>query len=375
MRIFFVTNNYTPYSGGVTQSIIAETDALRGQGHEVFVITLDFLGKKTEPQKDVIHVPCPIRFMYKKNYMAIPWRSTHIIKKLLQQYKPDIVHVHHPFLLGVSALHAAHAYNIPCVFTYHTIYEDYAHYVPLPQRLTKKLIHAMVTHFCKSVDGIIAPSSAIKEYLIQQNILKPITVIPSPLRAMFLTQHEPKKALAHKNTFNLLVVSRFVPEKNIPFVFEVFKQLPANFNLTLVGYGNQYNAIQNLAFNTLQLPHDRVRFIYKPTQDELLNQYRNADLFIFSSQTDTQGIVLAESMSQGVPVIAIDGPGQRDIIIDGYNGFIITNAQDAATKIINIADDETLHKKLISGAITTARNYHADIVIQKLLEFYHSIKA
>jgi glycosyltransferase involved in cell wall biosynthesis len=191
MRIFFVTNNYTPYSGGVTQSIIADTNALRSQGHEVFIITLDFFKPQAQSapstqlrinsasatvdkaQENVIRVPCPIRFMYKNNYMAIPWRPTHVIKKLLQQYKPNIVHVHHPFLLGVSALHAARAYNTPCVFTYHTIYEDYAHYVPLPRQFTKKIIHAIVIHFCNKIDGIIAPSNAIKEYLIKEKIIKP----------------------------------------------------------------------------------------------------------------------------------------------------------------------------------------------------------
>src|SRR6266404_2396469 len=128
MRIFFVTNNYTPYSGGVIHAITATTDALRAQGHEVFIITLDFLGKPDKPQADpdyVIRIACPIKFMYKTNYMAIPWRPTHAIKQLIQQYKPDIIHVHHPFLLGVSALHAAQTYNIPCIFTYHTMYEDY----------------------------------------------------------------------------------------------------------------------------------------------------------------------------------------------------------------------------------------------------------
>src|SRR5438445_2313782 len=126
MRIFFVTNNYTPYCGGVISSITATSDALRAQGHEVFIITLDFLGKNDKPQAQsalvtadpdyVIRITCPIKFMYKKNHMAIPWRPTHAITQLLKKYKPDIVHVHHPFLLGVSALRAARAYDVPCIF-------------------------------------------------------------------------------------------------------------------------------------------------------------------------------------------------------------------------------------------------------------------
>lgn len=375
MRIFFVTNNYIPYTGGVTQSIIAITDALRAQGHDVFIITLDFLGKQNKQTTDpayVIRISCPIRFTYKTNYMAIPWRPTHAIKKLIQQYKPDIIHIHHPFLLGASALKAARAYNIPCIFTHHTMYEDYAHYIPLPTRITKPLIRHMVKHFCNSVDGIIAPSNAIKEYLLKQNIIKPITVIPSPLRAIFLNHNDKKPVATHTN-FKLLVVTRFVPEKNIPFIFEVFKQLPQTFHLTLVGYGSEYKAMQNLAFNTFKLSPQHVQFIHKPPHNELLNLYRNADLFIFSSTTDTQGIVLAESMSQGVPVVAIDGPGQRDIMINDYNGFIVKNTEEAVTKIIHIAQNTALHNKLISGAFATANKYHADVITQKLLTFYQTI--
>jgi 1,2-diacylglycerol 3-alpha-glucosyltransferase len=425
MRIFFVTNNYTPYSGGVTQSIIAITDALRTQGHEVFIVTLDFEPKaKSAPSTElrinsalpcppklsakdgatadkatadpeyVIRVPCPIKFMYKKNYMAIPWRPTYFITQLLRQYKPDIVHVHHPFLLGVSGLRAARACDIPCVFTYHTMYEDYAHYVPLPLCLTKKLISSAVRRFCNGVDGIIAPSNTIKEYLTNQQIKTPrlhqgfcgqaITVIPSPLRTIFLTKSEqsarPEPVEGYLRApkdkfFRLLVVSRFVPEKNIPFVFDVFKQLPNNFTLTLVGYGSDYQRMQKLAFDTLQLPPERIHFIHKPPLEDLLHCYRNADIFIFSSQTDTQGIVLAEAMSQGLPVIAINGPGQRDIVKNGYNGFIIENAQDAVTKIINITQDVPLFNKLISGAYTTSQRYHAHIITQKLLDFYHIIRS
>lgn len=375
MRIFFVTNNYTPYSGGVISSITASTDALLAQGHEVFIITLDFLGahKHTDPDY-VIRIPCPIKFMYKKNHMAIPWRPTHAITQLLKQYKPDIVHVHHPFLLGVSALRAARRCHIPCIFTYHTLYEEYSHYVPIPDLCAKPLIRSTVARFCNAVDGIIVPSNAVKEYLLTQNITTPINTIPSPLRSFFFTPKTKPKVVHAKKHYELLVVSRFVPEKNIPFVFDVFKQLPENFTLTLVGYGSDYQRMQELAFDTLQLSQKRVRFIHKPPLDDLLHCYRNADLFIFPSQTDTQGLVLAESMSQGLPVIALDGPGQRDIITNGYNGFIVNNAHEMAITIMNIAHDTALHNKLSSGARATAQYYHTDSITKKLLRFYSAIR-
>jgi len=375
MRIFFVTNNYIPYSGGVVSSIVATSDALRSQGHEVFIITLDFLkDQQSDDPHYVIRLYCPIKFTYKKNYMAIPWRPTSSIIQLIKKYTPDIIHVHHPFFLGTSALKAARICNIPCVFTYHTLYEHYAHYVPLiPKHYTKQLIRSLVNRFCNKVDGIITPSREIKEYLINQHISCPIHIIPSPLRSLFCTTTITTRPVATDHMFKLLVVSRFVPEKNIPFIFDIFKTLPDYFILTLIGYGNDYEAMQFLAFNILHLPKNRVIFIHKPAQNDLLNYYRNADLFIFSSTTDTQGIVLAESMSQAVPVIAIDGPGQRDIIINGINGFIINNTQEAATIIIQISQDKLLHNHLRQGALKTAGHYNSNYISQKLINFYHYI--
>lgn len=371
MRIFFVTNNYTPYSGGVTQSITATTNALHKQGHEVFIITLDFLGKKHNDDDCVIRIPCPVKFRYKKNYMAIPWLPTRAIDKLIAQHKPDIIHVHHPFLLGASALRAARTHNIPCIFTYHTLYEEYAHYIPMPRMWMQPIIRSLVQTFCNQVDAIIAPSTHVKKYLQSQGIKTPITVIASPLREVF-TQANPVFSRTHP--FNLLLVTRFVPEKNIPFVFEVMKLLPDSFHLTIAGYGSDYEKIQQLAYDSFNLSFSRVHFIHKPDEEQLLQLYRTADLFIFPSKTDTQGIVLAESMSQGIPVIAVDGPGQQDIIIDGVNGFIIKNAADAAEKINTLSHNPASYNTLVAGAHATAQKYYADCIVKELLTAYYNLR-
>lgn len=372
MRIFFVTNNYTPYSGGVVQSITATAQELRTQGHAVFIITLDFLGTQHNDPDYIIRIACPIKFRYKKNYMAIPWRPTHAIKKLIEQYKPDVIHVHHPFLLGTRAVHAARTYNIPCVFTHHTLYEEYAHYIPVPSIFIRPLIRTAVRIFCNKVQAIIAPSSYVKNYLQSQNIKTPIFVIPSPLRKCFSnTNNKKEKKDAH--FFELLLVTRFVPEKNVPFVFGIMNLLPDNFRITLAGYGSDEEKLQTLAFDALQFSPERVCFVHKPNQEQLLELYRTADLFIFPSTTDTQGIVLAESMSQGLPVIALDGPGQRDIIENGENGFITTSAQKTAEIIIKISADKKLYNHLVNGTRKTAQHYSTKVIIQKLLRLYNSI--
>lgn len=371
MRIFFITNNYVPYSGGVVQSINAIVDELHSQGHEVFIITLDFSGKKSHDPAHVIRISSLITFIYKKNYMAIPWRPTHAIELLVQKYKPDIIHIHHPFLLGSSALDVARRYRIPCVFTYHTMYEKYIHYIPLVGHYARPFVQKTVITFCKNVAAIIAPSTSIKQHLISQGIQTFITIIPSPLRKIFCNTM-PVLQKKHSPIFKLLLVTRFVPEKNIPFVFEVMNLLPEMFHLTLVGYGIDYEHLQMLAFEKFNFSSERITFVNKPSQDSLVALYGTADLFIFPSQTDTQAIVLAESMSQAVPVIALDGPGQRDIIINGKNGFIIENAQQAAEHITHIAKNKSLHEHLKQEAYKTSQRYHAKTIVTKLVNLYRN---
>jgi 1,2-diacylglycerol 3-alpha-glucosyltransferase len=375
MRILFVTNNYTPYSGGLISSIDSFTQQLRAQGHDVLIITLDFLGEQHNDPDYVVRVTCRRRFLYKHNHMAIPYKPTQEIIAIAQQYKPDIIHVHHPFLLGVSGLRAARLIGVPCVFTYHTLYEQYAHYVPGPSWLTQPIIEWLVMRFCRAVDGIIAPSNYVKNYLYERTVLTPIEVISSPLRTIFLDgkTKQGKWAFVTKH-FELLVVTRFVHEKNVPFVFDVFKKLPEYVRLTLVGYGSEYENMKKLAFDELNLPRDRVRFIFKPEQSELIKLYANANMFIFPSQTDTQGIVVIEAMSQGLPVIALDGPGQRDIIRNGVNGFLVYSAEHAALMIKVISAHGDLYAQLTAGAIKTAASYTPEYIVSRLLEFYETLR-
>ncbi len=377
MRIFFVTNNYKPYSGGVISSIDATVNELRVQGHDVVIVTLDFLGDEHKDEEHVKRVSCPVRFMYKQNHMAIPWRPTYELLMLAKRYQPDIIHVHHPFLLGVSGLKVARALSLECVFTYHTLYEEYAHYVPFPPLCTKPIIGLLVKRFCEEVDGIIVPSNTVKHTVRAAGVLSPIEVIPSPVRNQFLSPCfvEPLAQSCSKQFFELLVVSRFTKEKNIPFVFDVFQKLPDTVRLTLVGYGVEYDALYNKAFNELCLPPERVRFVHKPEQHTLVEMYCAADLFLFPSRNDTQGIVIAEALSQGLPVIALDGPGQRDSIRNGENGFIITDEVSAAQVIKKLMGDGELHAHLRGQAYKTAHNYSSAAQVQQLLAFYETVSS
>lgn len=374
MNILIITNNYTPYSGGVVSSINAQVKELRQLGHKVTIVTLDFLGKKHADLDWVIRLYCPIKFTYKKNHMAIVWRAKKQLTQIIKGVRPDMVHVHHPFLLGPIATKIAQNMQIRVVFTYHTVYEAYAHYVPLPEWITRKIIKKCVLAFCRKVDGVIAPSLSIKNYLVDHDIKTPIAVIPSGLLEQFLPQQIKQRPI-NGHTLHLLVVSRMVKEKNIGALLRVAQKLlqkKVKFKLTLIGYGDDYAYLQKYAFDRLKLPTEVVQFVHKPPKTDIAKAYQNADLFLFSSKTDTQGLVLAEAMAAGAPVIAFDGPGQRDIINGAQNGYIVSNEQKMVDTIVTLSKDHRLLNKLSQHAFATGQSYKPAVLVQELVQFYDS---
>ncbi len=370
MRILFVSNNYTPYSGGVVSAINAMVHELHAQGHEVQLITLNFLGRAHDDPSWVRRIPSVIRFRFKQNHMAIPWRPHFYMQQWMKAFNPDVVHVHHPFLLGSHAVRSARRLGIKTVFTYHTLYEAYAYYVPLPFWIVRPIIRYLVRSFCQQVDHIIAPSTGIKEY-IRNHSLAQITVVPSGVQPLFLHQPFHQKQLT--KPYELLYVGRLVREKNITALLDVAAQLSDDYCVTLVGYGEYTGYLQEYAYDFHRIPQGRVHFIIKPSKQTLLEAYQKAHLFLFTSQTDTQGLVLAEAMAYSLPVVALDGYGQRDIIWQAKNGFIVANGAQMKSTIEAVFRNPSLYASLQREAYATAQLYSPDRMLKSTLRIYGQI--
>lgn len=377
LNIAIITNNYWPYSGGVVSSIDSFVNELHKQEHKAFIITLDFVGGTKNDPYYVIRIPSLFRFFYKKNHMAIPTEKARKLETIIKALKPDIIHLQHPFYLCKPAVKIAKDLNIPVIFTYHTIYEKYLHYLPVPQFISRPIVKRIVMSFCKSVDCIIAPSNYIKNYLENNNVNTKIEKIPSGILPIFIKDKVYEIEKTEKKEFNLIFVSRFVKEKNIEFLLRMFAKLIAkypdkNFKLTLAGYGSEYERIKKLAYKKLKLIN-HVYFIYRPRKEEIADLYTQSDAFIFSSDSDTQGLVLAEAMGCGCPVIALDGPGQRDIIKDNVNGFLCNFESEMIERIILLQSDKDLHYRLRVGALESAKEYHPNVTTSKLIDLYKTL--
>ena len=371
MKILFVTNNYKPYSGGVVSSIDAFSLELRKQGHIVSIVTLDFEGAK-ETDEHVIRIVCPLKFFYKTNPIAVPIFVRWQLSGIIQSFKPDVVHAHHPFLLGSAAQKLCAKKTIPVVFTHHSQYGTYAkHYVPFFKKFARYCVEAKVKRFCKKITAIIAPSRSIMNDIQNQSIQTPLYCLPSGLLSCFVHKKQPLKK--EKKQFYLLTVSRFVTEKNIPFLLRVMKKLDDNFVLILIGFGSHYEALQNYAFQRLKISEKQIQFIEKPSKKEIGLWYIKADLFIFASTTETQGLVCVESMAAGTPVVAVNGPGIDECVQDGINGYLVKTEKEMVKKILKIKDNKVLHKELCKGAWQTAQNYSIQVLTKKLVKVYESV--
>ena len=368
LTIIFVTNNYKPYCGGVVSSIDSFRKELMRQGHTVKVVTLDFTGEQ-ETDPDVIRIQCPIKFMYRDNPMSVPLQINRPLRYVFDCYQPDIVHVHHPFLLGVAATRLAKAKGIPVVFTHHSQYGMYAqHYAPVFKDFANFVTEEYVRRFCAKVDVIIAPSSSIEKQLKCQKITTPITVIPSGVDSIFILKMCPQKR--KQKTIKLLTVARFRAEKNLFVLFDVLKKLTILFEFTLIGYGELEKDLKVYAYQKCGLSKQQVRFIIAPSKKRIAQAYKDADVFLFASKTETQGLVFVECMAAGIPVIAFNACGSKDIITHGENGFLVTSKKQMRDSIQRFYIDQKFYESCSKNAYNRAQNYSIKYLHHRLLKMY-----
>lgn len=319
------TNTYTPHVGGVARSVSGLCEGLRARGHAVLVVAPEFAGMP-DNEHDVIRVPAVQHFG--GTDFSVPLPATRALSDRLDRFAPDIVHSHHPFLLGDTALRVSAFRDLPVVFTYHTRYELYGHYVAQDSEALKRLVQSLSFGYCELCNAVIAPSRSIADYLERAGVTTPISVIPTGIdTARFAAgdRQRGRHRLAIPATARVIGhVGRLAPEKNLDFLAEALVPALRTTSETIaliVGDGASRSGLAD-ALERAGLS-GRARFAGILTGQELVDAYASMDVFAFSSLSETQGLVLAEAMAAGIPVIALDAPGAREVVRDGTNGRLL----------------------------------------------------
>ena len=331
MRIALFTNNYLPFCGGVTTSVETLRRGLEGRGHEVWVFGPRFRGAPADPPR-VVRYPSLPAATYPEFSLAVPFAPS--ITRLVCRLDFDVFHAHHPFLLGPAAARFARRLRRPLVFTYHTRYEKYAHYVPLSQRLVEAAAVRLSTRFASRADAVLAPSHVIRDELTRRAVKTPIAVVPTGID---VEQFCPGDRAAARRQLGLpvddpiaLYVGRLDREKNVGRVLAAFERIAGTVpraRFVLVGHGTEAARLRRHAATTAVA--DRIHFLGVRPHPETVVCYQAADLFLFASDTETQGLVLAEAAACALPAVAVSAPGCDEVVRDGTSG-LLTKADSAA---------------------------------------------
>lgn len=377
MNILMMTNTYKPFIGGVERSVETFTGAYRKHGHRVLIVAPQY--RDASEERDVIRVPAIQNFNQTDFSVQLPIPG--ILSEQLKEFQPDIVHSHHPYLIGDSAMRVAAKYEVPLIFTFHTLYERYTHYVPGDSPALKRFVIALSTGYANLCDYVFAPSQGIADLLRQRGVETPIEVIPTGISVERFT-HGDRAGFRSglelpRDAFVVGFVSRIAPEKNIEFLSEavaLFLREEKNAYFLIVGKGPLENEIRDF-FRQKGLV-DRFRFLGILHGKELVNAYHSMDVFVFASQTETQGLVVTEAMASGAPVVAIDATGVREVVRDYVNGRLLPfeNKEEFASAlqwIIRLSPEE--RRDLKTAARETASNFSIDRCAEHALAMYGTV--
>ena len=371
MKIAMMTNSYKPFVAGVPISVERLTEGLRRMGHEVVVFAPSY--DTQEEEQDVVRYGSLLRNV--AGGFSVPNSLDPIIEERFREEDFDVIHVHHPMMMGETARYLSKRYEVPLVFTYHTRYEQYLHYVGLSG--FGKLMPSYIRHCTTPCDLVIAPTPLMKEYLEEISVKPPVSVLPTGLPMDSFLPDEEKAAQIRRMYLRgrkhlFVSVSRLAKEKNVEFLIRSVKLIKerrgSDFKLLLVGDGPERKHLQRLA-EELGV-QEEITFVRAVPNEEIRNYCHAADLFLFASRSETQGIVLIESMAAGTPVLAVRATGTEDVVICGENGYM-TNVSEIefSEKLMDILEKKEL-QILTEGAKKTADNYRSDLIAAKAEKIY-----
>jgi glycosyltransferase involved in cell wall biosynthesis len=331
MNLLMVTNTFSPYVGGLVRSVEAFTEEFRRRGHRVLVVAPSFPGAPKK-ERGVIRIPAIRRFNGSDFSFGLPVPA--FLFPALDAFRPDIVHSHHPFLLGDMALRIAASRNAPLVFTHHTMHESLAHYVLGDSPAVRRFVIELSTGYANLCDRVIAPSRSTERILRERGVRTPIAVIPTGVDLERFRSGDGRAFRASMGippgAFVVGHVGRLGPEKNIGFLVRAvtaFLSENENARFLVVGTGPSAGAIRE-RFEACGMS-GRLHCTGVLRGNALPDAYHAMDVFAFASPNETQGMVVTEAMAAGVPVVAVDAPGVREAVADGWNGFLLP-AMDVA---------------------------------------------
>ncbi len=388
LKILMVTNTYLNIVGGLEKSVQSFSARFREMGHQVLIAGPDFVGQElgkpaaAKKRRRFFNRKAPeaqpaLQNNDTQTLLAMPF--AHRLTKVIDRFKPDIIHAHHPFLMGEMGLRFAARYDRPLVFTYHILFNQYSHYLGGSSSVANRFLVELAAGYANNVTRIIAPSESVRQILLEEGVHKTIDVVPTGVDVAVFSQGNRGAARQKLGVTeeNILIghIGRISIEKNIEFLTQaVIRLLRENENahFMLAGKGPLSETIEKL-FDDPQISK-RVHITGALQGQDLVDHYHALDLFVFSSKSETQGMVLTEAMAAGVPVLGIDAPGVRETIQDKENGRLVKDEEfdEALSWCVNKAANKSEWEQMRQNARATAETFSVDKCAKSALRTYRA---
>jgi glycosyltransferase involved in cell wall biosynthesis len=380
MRVLMISDVYFPRVNGVSTSIQTFAREFTALGHQVTLLAPDYGHAAPEPF-EVLRLPS--RYLpFDPEDRIMRWGKLRRYRERFAAESFDLVHIHTPFIAHYAGLALARRLSVPAVESYHTFFEQYLDkYVPLvPGSWMRLLARRFSTAQCNDVDALVVPSRAMLEVLEGYGISTMAEVVPTGIE---LNQFSSGDGMRFRRGHGiaperplLVYVGRLAFEKNCDFLLRMLVRVKARVPdvlLAVAGEGPARKQLQGLA-RRLGLA-ENVRFIgYLQRDGSLEDCYAAGDVFVFASRTETQGLVLLESMALGTPVVAMAVMGTREVLADGEGCLIAEDDEaDFAAKTVRLLGDQALRQRLSEKARRYARSWSSPALSRRLLAFYGRI--
>lgn len=383
MRIGIFSDAWEPYISGLVTSEVMLKNALEKMGHEVYVVTanLESFTYEYDEKNRVYKIPGIPTGIYDSRLTGIyPLKA---IKKI-KSWDLDIIHSQMEFAIGTFARIFAKQYDIPIVHTYHTMYEDYVHYITKGyfDAPSKKIVEYLTKFYCdKTIDELIVPTKKTydlfkEKYKYDRNV----HIIPTgiEIERFYKEKINKEKLKQLKQKLNIssddiiaLFVGRVASEKSIDFLLQNHSKIlkkNSNVKLLIVGDGPDLEEYQKMAKK--QKIEDKVIFTGKVSWDEIPIYYHLSDIFVTASHTETQGLTVVEAMAASIPVVALDDESFRNTVIDGLTGYLFKNKKEYINRMNELICDKEKRINMGNQGRINSEAYSSKYFAERVLHVY-----
>jgi 1,2-diacylglycerol 3-alpha-glucosyltransferase len=382
VRVLFISDVYFPRVNGVSTSIRTFREDLANCGVETLLVAPRYGAAAGADEPGVLRVSAA-GVPRDPEDRRMSWRALVRALDALPRGAFELVHIHTPFIAHYAGVRSALRAGVPCLATYHTFFEEYLHhYLPLlPHAASRFLARSFTRSQCAAVQALIAPSEPMRTVLEAYGVRTAIHVLPTGLppdrfRSGDGNAFRVRAGIDLRRPL-LTYIGRVAHEKNIGFLLQVFREVLQSVPEALLVIAGEGPARSALRAEVAALGLGAcVHFAgYLERERALLDCYAAADVFVFASRTETQGLVLLEAMAQGIPIVSTAELGTRSVL-PGSGAVIVPEERSAfAAAVVRVLRDPGLRTEMAERGRAHARSWSSAAMARRLAEIYRGLHA